>query len=111
MTDEELAEEWVKKFGEDNILHFGEDEIDLAPLRKESFLAGLKAGKDMAEADLATVAYMQGATQQKKKSENQLSKAIEIIKKLSDAYKYVIQFKEYADKEILTEAEQFLKED
>ena len=28
---------------------------------KQAFLAGLKAGKDMAEADLATVAYMRGA--------------------------------------------------
>ncbi len=44
-------------------------------------------------------------------NKEQLTKAKEIIKKLSCAYKYVIRFEEYADKEVLTEAEQFLKED
>ena len=34
---------------------------------KQAHLAGLKAGKDMAEADLATVAYMQGAERYKTK--------------------------------------------
>ena len=34
---------------------------------KQAFLAGLKEGKDMAEADLATIAYMQGAERYKTK--------------------------------------------
>lgn len=34
---------------------------------KYAYLAGLEAGKDMAEADLATVAYMQGAEHYKTK--------------------------------------------
>ena len=34
---------------------------------KKAFLAGLKAGKAMAEADLATIAYMQGAERYKTK--------------------------------------------
>ena len=34
---------------------------------KKAFLAGLKAGKDMAEADLATIAYMHGAERYKTK--------------------------------------------
>lgn len=42
--------------------------------------------------------------------EKKLTKAKEIIKKLSDAYKYVIRFEEYADKKVLAEAEQFLEE-
>lgn len=44
------------------------------------------------------------------KQEEQLTKAKEIIKKLSDAYKYVIQFEEYADREIVKDAEQFISE-
>lgn len=40
----------------------------------------------------------------------QLTKAKEIIKNLSNAYEYVIQHKEYADRDVLTKAEQFLKE-
>lgn len=39
-----------------------------------------------------------------------LAEAKEIIKKMSDVYKYVIQYKEYANREILAEAEQFLQE-
>ena len=34
---------------------------------EQAYLAGLKAGKDMAEADLATIAYMQGAERYKTK--------------------------------------------
>lgn len=47
MTEEEkkLAREYAKKFGDDNILHFGKFLIDLSPIRKESFIAGLEAGK------------------------------------------------------------------
>lgn len=45
-----------------------------------------------------------------KKAQKQLVKAKEIIKNLSDTYEYVIQFKEYADREVITEANQFLKD-
>lgn len=59
MTDEEMAKDYAEhnqgkytnKLG--NLYH--------------AYLAGLKAGKDMAEADLATVAYMQGAERHKTK--------------------------------------------
>ena len=59
MTDEEIAEEYAEhnqgkytnEFG--NLYH--------------AFLAGFEAGKDMAESDLATIAYMQGAERYKTK--------------------------------------------
>ncbi len=44
------------------------------------------------------------------KDVQQLTKAKEIIKKLLDTYKYVIKYEAYADREILTEAEQFISE-
>ena len=55
MTDEEKAKEWVRtNSGYSTKEVHGQKAI-------EAFLAGLEAGKDMAETDLATVAYMQGA--------------------------------------------------
>ena len=54
MTEEWLDERYLKDMGVRN------------PCKK-AFLAGLKAGKDMAEADLATIAYMQGAERYKTK--------------------------------------------
>ena len=49
MTEEEkLAEEYAYKFRDDNILHIGENLIDLTFVRKYSFLDGLKAGKKIA---------------------------------------------------------------
>lgn len=85
MTDEEMAEKYV-----DALLNKDDDEINkfldekLGDLQLNemqagtllgiikgigicSFLAGLKAGKDMAEADLATIAYMHGAERYKTK--------------------------------------------
>ena len=54
MTDEEKAREWVRTNSGYSTKEFhGKKAI-------EAFLAGLEAGKDMAEADLATIAYMQG---------------------------------------------------
>lgn len=53
MTDEEMTEEWLNK-------RYLKDMGVRNPCKK-AFLAGLKAGKDMAEADLATIAYVQGA--------------------------------------------------
>lgn len=65
MTDEELAEKWIKEhsglIGGYKFVKYDYDSL------KQAFLAGLKAGKDMAEADLATVAYMQGAERYKPK--------------------------------------------
>ena len=55
MTDEEKAKEWVRtNSGYSTKEYHGQKAI-------EAFLAGLEAGKDTAETDLATVAYMQGA--------------------------------------------------
>ena len=61
MTDEELAKGWVT----DNT-GFNPKE-SLGKIAVQTFLAGLKAGKDMAETDLATIAYMQGAERYKPK--------------------------------------------
>lgn len=44
------------------------------------------------------------------KTKEQLEVAKEIIKELLDCYKYVIRFREYADKKPINKAEQFLKE-
>ena len=85
MTDEEMAKDYV-----DALLNKDDAEInkllnenlgDLQLNERQagtllgiikgigicSFLAGLKAGKDMAEADIATIAYMQGAERYKTK--------------------------------------------
>lgn len=65
MKDEEMAEEYYYKTYPVTL------NIEEERKRKKEvtdiFLAGLKAGKDMAEADLATVAYMQGAERYKTK--------------------------------------------
>lgn len=61
MTDEELAKGWVT-----NNTGFNPKE-QLGKIAVRTFLAGLKAGKDMGEADLATIAYMQGAERYKTK--------------------------------------------
>ncbi len=58
MTEEaDLAIDWIRSQG------WNEENLPSDELlqMEQAFLAGLKAGKDMAEADLATVAYMQGA--------------------------------------------------
>ena len=61
MTDEEMARKWV-------IANTGFNSKEpLGKIAVRTFLAGLKAGKDMAETDLATVAYMQGAERYKTK--------------------------------------------
>ena len=65
MIDEEKAINYT------NNTHIQYNEILLHPevvdeIRK-AYLAGLEAGKDMAEADLATIAYMQGAERYKPK--------------------------------------------
>lgn len=65
MTDGEMAEEYAKGLCKTctfdtcryNTLHTCAIKESL----KQAFHAGLEAGKDMAEADLATIAYMQGA--------------------------------------------------
>ena len=62
MTDEEMAEAYANE----NWEHYEEGQNDSKAL-KQAYLAGLKAGKDMAEADLATIAYMHGAERYKTK--------------------------------------------
>ena len=64
MTDEEKAKEWVRTNSGYSTKEFhGQKAI-------EAFLAGLEAGKDMAETDLATIAYMQGGERYKLKWHN-----------------------------------------
>lgn len=61
MTEKEMAEKWV-------IANTGFNPKEpLGKIAVRTFIAGLKAGKDMAEADLATIAYMQGAERYKTK--------------------------------------------
>lgn len=58
MTDEvDLAIDWIRSQG------WNEENLPSDELlqMEQAYLAGLKAGKEMAETDLATVAYMQGA--------------------------------------------------
>lgn len=103
MTDEEMADEYIQ-----NGDVFVNNKVTIKSTR-QAFLAGLKAGKDMAEADLATVAYMQGAEQQKKKADKQLTEAKEIIEKLLNAFASNDFFEE-EELCAMAEAEQFLKE-
>lgn len=60
--------------------------------------------------DLATVAYMQGAEQQKKKNEKQLTQAKEIIKELIDDLE-IIDGEQIRELKTVKDAEQFLKEE
>ena len=71
MTDEEKAEEYAEHeqcaYCVNPQYCQGKDECyDFANV-KSHFLAGLKVGKDMAETDLATIAYIQGAERYKTK--------------------------------------------
>ena len=59
MTDEEKAEKYADWF-------WGASPSTQGAI-KQAYLAGLKAGKDMAEADLATIAYTHGAERYKPK--------------------------------------------
>ena len=59
LTDEEMSEEWLDE-------RYLKDMGVRKPC-KEAFLAGLRAGKDMVETDIATIAYMQGAERYKMK--------------------------------------------
>ena len=66
MTEDEMAKEYCNNEVPFDTTDSGEKlytENDL----KQAYLAGFKAGKDMAEADLATIAYMQGAERYKTK--------------------------------------------
>lgn len=71
MTDEEKAENYAKGLCKtctfDTCRHNALQTCAIKESLKQAHLAGLKAGKDMAEADLATIAYMQGAERYKTK--------------------------------------------
>ena len=62
MTKDEMAEEYAKGLCKtckvDVCRHSTIQTCAIKESLKQAHLAGLKAGKDMAEADLATVAYM-----------------------------------------------------
>lgn len=71
MTEKEIAEEYANN--EINKMFVDESEevyvraSTLKQIIKNSHLKGLAEGKDMAEADLATIAYMHGAERYKTK--------------------------------------------
>lgn len=68
MTDEEMAEEYAEKIVRHKMaVHYIFNEKVTKKEIKAAVIYGLKAGKDMAEADLAAVAYMQGAERYKPK--------------------------------------------
>ena len=71
MTDEEMAEKYAKglcKTCKVDVCRYSKIKTcTTKESLKQAYLAGLKAGKDMAEADLATIAYMQGAERYKTK--------------------------------------------
>ena len=71
MTDEERAENYAKGLCKtctfDTCRHNTLQTCATKESLKQAHLDGLKAGKDMAEADLATIAYMQGAERYKTK--------------------------------------------
>ena len=114
MTDEEKAKEWVRTNSGYSTKEFhGQKAI-------EAFLAGLEAGKDMAETDLATVAYMQGAESGYNKAfveadknlkaiVTDFNKARELIEELSSSLSVVGECEE-EECELLNRAEQFLRE-
>ena len=67
MIDKEMAEEYAIENRESCMYNDTKGwETDHEAIKK-AFLAGLEAGKDMAETDLATIAYMQGAERYKTK--------------------------------------------
>ena len=67
MIDKEMAEEYAIENRESCMYNDTKGwETDHEAIKK-AFLAGLEAGKDMAETDLATIAYMQGAERYKLK--------------------------------------------
>ena len=113
MTDEEMAKESLISYRKEPKWAGKMFMRDENTCYKDGFLAGLKAGRDTAETDLATVAYMQGAEQQKKKADKQLTKAKEIINncvyELQNILIHKIRNKERIAS-ILDKTEQFLKE-
>ena len=101
------------------------DRISMAlkdPILQQGFEIICKENAELKEEvknneDLATVAYMQGAESQKKKSEKKLTKAKEIIKKFSEFVNNEVEYdpehpQEHTDlwNELCGQAEQFLKE-
>lgn len=71
MTDEELFKVYIKRevCAHCRFPQFCKGEKDCSDIAiiKRHYLAGVEAGKDMAETDLATIAYMQGAERYKLK--------------------------------------------
>lgn len=85
-----------------------------APILQQGFEIICKENAELKEElkkneDLATIAYMQGAEQQKKKTEKQLTQAKEIIKKLIDDLQ-TIDGEQIRKLKEVKEAELFLKE-
>ena len=113
MTKEELKKE-SEEYAKNNAYKYANDFITC----QESYLAGAEPRekriseleKENAELkrNKKTIVHLANCLEEKMKE--RLIKAKEIIKKLSYTYKYVIQFEEYADREVLTEAEKFMKE-
>ena len=97
MTDEEMARLFIiNKYDLRKDLEIWAIKNN-CELSKEyyAYIAGLKAGKDMAETDLATVAYMQGAERYKPKwhkvADGDLPKETEFIE--SDVLLLLVQLR------------------
>ena len=111
MTDEEKAKEWVRTNSGYSTKEFhGQKAI-------EAFLAGLKAGKEMAETDLAIVAYMQGGESGYNKAFVEADKNLKaIVTDFNKAKELIKEMLSILPKEniegiyeITEEAEQFLR--
>lgn len=91
MTDEEMTVIWIKE----NADSCRSNNMNAYEFAEQAFLAGLKAGKDMAETDLASVAYMQGAERYKPKwhkvADGDLPKETEFIE--SDVLLLLVQLR------------------
>lgn len=101
MTEEEkLAEEYADKYKPNFVVNEHGSTVYTRLDIEQAFLEGYKAGKENAETDLATIAYMQGASKYKDIGGKQLTYAKTIIQDLLD------NTDEYARQR----AEDFLKE-
>ena len=116
MTDKELAEEYANK--EVPIDTFGYRSLDDVRYDvRQAFLAGLEAGRDMAETDLATITYMQGAESGYNKAFVEADKNLKaIVTDFNKAKELIKEMLSILPKEniegvyeITEEAEQFLR--
>lgn len=114
MTKEELHSKRTVALGElkyiEEALCLDEHYIDIIEQENAELKAEIENDRD-----LPTVAYMQGAENQKKKDEKQLTKAKEILQTILDKWKeerWILQSEKEVKQieNLMKQAEQFLKE-